>query len=173
MDYAFLVQEGLRHLERMAGQLWTDLNVHDPGITILEQVCYAITDLGYRIAYDLPDLLASAGVAPAPSLFSPAQILPSHPVTLTDLRKLVLDVDGVKNAWIEPVTDPAPYLSLDSADGTGALCLHDDERRPSPVALKGLYRVLVENAALPGITGTVVHSNVTSRLHAHRALCED
>ena len=52
MDYAFLRQEGIRHLERMAGQLWTDFNVHDPGITILEQVCYAITDLGYRIAYE-------------------------------------------------------------------------------------------------------------------------
>ena len=75
MDYTFLRQEGMRHLERMAGQLWTDFNVHDPGITILEQVCYAITDLGYRIAYDLPDLLAGDGVEPSRSLFSPAQIL--------------------------------------------------------------------------------------------------
>ncbi len=74
MDYAFLRQEGIRHLERMAGQLWTDFNTHDPGITILEQVCYAITDLAYRIDYELPDLLASAGEAADTSLYSPAQI---------------------------------------------------------------------------------------------------
>ena len=48
MDYAFLRQEGIRHLERLAGPLWTDFNAHDPGITILEQLCYALTDLAYR-----------------------------------------------------------------------------------------------------------------------------
>ena len=165
MDYAFLRQEGIRYLERMAGQLWTDFNVHDPGITILEQVCYAITDLGYRIAYDLPDLLAGNGVEPSCSLFSPAQILPSHPVTLTDLRKLVLDVDGVKNAWIERVTDSHPYLPLEFAADTRELRLHGEERTASPVALKGLYRVLVAI--------TVAQSAVTCRLHAHRALWED
>ena len=45
MDYTFLREEGIPHLERMAGKLWTDFNTHDPGITILGQVCYAITDL--------------------------------------------------------------------------------------------------------------------------------
>ena len=33
MDYGFLRLEGIRHLERMAGGLWTDFNAHDPGIT--------------------------------------------------------------------------------------------------------------------------------------------
>jgi hypothetical protein len=171
MGYAFLRQEGIRHLEGMAGQLWTDFNVHDPGITILEQVCYAITDLGYRIAYDLPDLLAGDSEGLSRSLFSPAQILPSHPVTLTDLRKLVLDVDGVKNAWIEPVTEP--NLPLYFAAGDKELRLQGEERTASPVALKGLYRVLIETSDLSGIPGTVVHREVTRRLHAHRNLCED
>jgi hypothetical protein len=59
LDYNFLRREGIRHLERLAGPLWTDFNLHDPGITILEQLCYALTDLSYRIAYDLKDLLAT------------------------------------------------------------------------------------------------------------------
>ena len=61
MDYGFLRQVGIRYLQEMAkaGLQWTDFNTHDPGITILEQLCYAITDLGYRIAYELPDLLAA------------------------------------------------------------------------------------------------------------------
>ena len=169
MDYAFLRQEGLQHLARLAGQLWTDVNVHDPGITILEQVCYAITDLGYRIAYEPPDLLAGDGVEPASSLFSPRQILPSSPVTLADLRALVLDVDGVKNAWIEPVREPDPDLPLFFAASDQALHLQNEAGTASPVALQGLYRILIETRpdAQP-ILGTVA-----SRLHAHRNLCED
>jgi hypothetical protein len=55
MDYAALRQEGIRQLERMAGGQWTDFNAHDPGITILEQLCYVLTDLAYRTAYEVPD----------------------------------------------------------------------------------------------------------------------
>ena len=50
LDYAALRAAGLRHLERLAGHLWTDFNDHDPGITILEQLCYALTDVAYRAA---------------------------------------------------------------------------------------------------------------------------
>ena len=64
MDYALLREAGIRRLERMAGRLWTDFNAHDPGITILEQLCYALTDLGYRIDYDLKDLLADGTADP-------------------------------------------------------------------------------------------------------------
>ena len=98
MDYTFLRQEGLHHLERMAKLLWTDFNTHDPGITILEQVCYTLTDLAHRINYSLPDLLSTHGANPYDSLYRPDQILPSYPVTINDLRKLILDIEGVKNA---------------------------------------------------------------------------
>ena len=65
MDYAFLREEGFRQLERLAGQLWTDFNAHDPGVTILEQVCYALTDLAYRMNYGLPDLLTTSKTSSA------------------------------------------------------------------------------------------------------------
>src|SRR5215475_234438 len=91
MDYAFLRQEGIRHLERLAGQIWTDFNAHDPGITILEQLCYAITDLATRINYAIPDLLTRNGESTYDSLFGPAQVLTTRPVTINDLRKLVID----------------------------------------------------------------------------------
>jgi hypothetical protein len=112
--YATLRAEAIRQLERLASGRWTDFNDHDPGITILEQLCYALTDLGYRIDYDIPDLLASSG-DPARDLYTPGQVLSSEPVTLTDLRKLALDVPGVKNAWIEPVKpDPPPSATARS-----------------------------------------------------------
>ncbi len=110
-SYASLRAEAIGQLERLASGRWTDFNDRDPGITILEQLCYALTDLGYRIDYDIPDLLASSG-DPARDLYTPGQVLSSEPVTLTDLRKLALDVPGVKNAWIEPVEPDPPASSL-------------------------------------------------------------
>ncbi len=141
MDYTFLRQAGIHHLERMAGQLWTDLNAHDPGITILEQLCYALTDLGYRIDYDLKDLLTDGPSEPYGSLYSPAEILTTNPVTLADLRKVVIDVTGVKNAWLEPVETVQPPLYYDAADQS--LYLQGTAQRPL-VPLRGIYRVLIE-----------------------------
>ncbi len=171
MDYAFLRQEGIRHLERLAGPLWTDFNSHDPGITILEQLCYALTDLAYRINYELPDLLSKANTDSYDSLYSPAQILTSYPVTMTDLRKLVIDVAGVKNAWIEKVEEQRTPLYFDA--GGRQLSVDTKPDSADPIALKGLYVVQIEKSDLHDIDGTVVQREVTRRLHAHRNLCED
>ena len=46
LNWQALREEGLRHIRAMSGELWTDHNLHDPGITILELLCYALTDLG-------------------------------------------------------------------------------------------------------------------------------
>ena len=56
-DYGQLLKEGREFIEKLSSDLWTDYNVHDPGITILEVLCYAITELGYKTAYDINDLL--------------------------------------------------------------------------------------------------------------------
>ena len=61
LDHRRLNAIGLGHVQRLSRRIWTDYNVHDPGITILELLCYALTDLGYRASFPLPDLLASAG----------------------------------------------------------------------------------------------------------------
>jgi hypothetical protein len=171
MNYALLRQEGIHELERMAGGQWTDFNAHDPGITILEQLCYALTDLGYRTEYDIPDLLAGGGSNPYESLHPPAEILTSRPVTPADLRRLVLDVEGVKNAWVEPLEEDAL-----------ALYYHPDKRELSlmsappptpyePVKLKGLYSVLIEQQE--GSDRTAVRASVARCLHQNRGLCED
>ena len=34
-------------LGRLCGDQWSDFNSHDPGITILEQLCFALTELGF------------------------------------------------------------------------------------------------------------------------------
>src|SRR4051812_39371944 len=107
LDYAALVAEGMAQLQRLAGGAWTDFNAHDPGITLLEAGCYALTDLGYRIFHPVPDLLADGGGDSGAGLFTPAQVLTGRAVTPDDLRRVVLDVPGVKNAWVEQVAQPA------------------------------------------------------------------
>lgn len=177
LDYAHLREEGMRLLERLAGTLWTDFNTHDPGITILEQLCYAITDLAYRASHDVPDLLATSNGDPYQSLYSAANILTSHPVTLLDLRKVVLDVEGVKNAWIEEVLESKPPLHLHEAKGE--LRFQPDPPYTRPLRLKGRVRVLIETPDLPGTAADQgkhddeVEKKVARRLHACRPLCVD
>ncbi len=47
LDFEFLRKQGIEYIESLGSALWTDFNTHDPGITILEILCYAITDLGF------------------------------------------------------------------------------------------------------------------------------
>jgi len=161
LNYDFLRATGIRHIQELAGHIWTDHNAHDPGITILEQLCYAITDLAYRIDNKIPDLLARKGGSAYQDLFGPADILTSNPVTLLDIRKLVIDVPGVKNAWIEGVEEASavPYT------------LATREKVNSP-SLKGLYRVVFEKDE-SAETNSGLLGKVTERLHAHRGICED
>lgn len=171
LDFAALRRESIRNLEKLTGTVWTDFNTHDPGITILEQLCYAITDLAYRTSFDLPDLLAEGGEDWARELYRPSEVLTTHPVTLTDLRKLVMDVKGVKNAWVERVDNPA--LPLFYHPGKKQLSLKEKPPASQEVQLKGLYRVLIEKLDLDDIDGDFVKQEVTKQLQSHRGLCED
>ena len=157
-SYDFLREEGIKTIQQLAGTTWTDHNIHDPGITILEQLCYAISDLAYRIDYDIKDLLGRDDHTAYDNLFSPAAILTVNPVTLLDLRKIVVDEEGVKNAWIEKITNNAQDIDTTS----------QEKIRP-----KGLYRVLLEKDTLVDITGNTVVGNVRAKLQKHRSVCED
>lgn len=168
LDADFLFAEGLRHIRRLAGSSWTDHNTHDPGITILEQLCYVLTDLAYRLNYDMPDLLTRADGTLGQSLYSPAQLLTVNPVTLADIRKVVLDVPGVKNAWVEKVAQPAPDIFYDAHQHT--LKTADDSGQADRLRISGLYRVLLEQDETAAGT---VEAAVWARLHQCRSLGED
>ena len=199
LDYATLRQEGLRLLERLAGPEWTDFNEHDPGITILEQYCYVLSELAYRCNFSIPDLLSSGGTNPYASLHKPSDILTSRPVTLTDLRKLAIDVEGVNKAWIEKIDQAEPKVFYDRRGVSAPLQKQktpmeskggedsdqDDPNKPKkliqlkggdglePVNLKGLYRVLIEQQLESARNSDVITADVTNKLHAHRPLCMD
>jgi len=176
LDYAALRADAIKELERLTDTRWTDFNAHDPGITILEALCYALTDFGYRLFHPLPDLLTPApDEAAPPSVFAgPITSLSSRAVTPEDLRAAVIDVPGVRNAWVEPASPVLHVPLYDPATQTLKLLPSD---QPTPdgstrLALKGLWRVLVEPEG-GALSSNQVEADVAARLHGERALAED
>lgn len=106
LSFDALKREAIAAVQRFAGAAWTDFNAHDPGVTIVEQLCYALTDLAYRADFPIADLLADAGGAlPAGpfGLHPPWRALAAPPVTIADFRRLLLDrVAGLGNVWLTP-----------------------------------------------------------------------
>jgi hypothetical protein len=151
-DYALLRSRGLEYIQELCGALWTDHNASDPGITILEALCYALTDLGYRTSFDIKDLLASGGLAaddPAlTGLFPAHEVLTTAPLTVLDYRKLLLKIEGVRNAWLDPMRETRESevpLYADCAAGSLSYDETNSLGNSNPrVHLNGLYRVLLE-----------------------------
>ncbi len=107
MDYQFLKNIGIEQIQKLSGKVWTDYNIHDPGITILENLCYVMTELGYRARHSVKDILAekaSSKLKMKDSLFDASKILSSKALTISDFRKILLDIEGIKNSVIRPST---------------------------------------------------------------------
>ena len=125
--YEYLRTKGISYLQQLAAEKWTDHNIHDPGITLLEMICYALTDLGYKTEYAIEDILAEGSVINEKNklaqttakqtnndtFFTAAEILPCNPVTLNDWRKLIIDVPLVKNAWLIMLEQSTPAIYRD------------------------------------------------------------
>ncbi|HFA47580.1 MAG TPA: hypothetical protein ENJ95_01025 [Bacteroidetes bacterium] len=175
-DFYFLREKGIEFIQKLSGKIWTDHNAHDPGITSLEILAYALTDLGYRTDFEIKDLLVApdgSTDAPEVSSFFPAhEILPVCPITINDFRKLLLKVEGVRNAWLDPMMDPgekgnykeseipvyadcyAGHLSYEPKNGLG--------KNNPRVWLSGLYKVLLE-LEVNDVFGSLNESKLTYR----------
>lgn len=153
MDYALLREKALRHIQELSGKIWTDNNLTDPGITILEMLAYAITDLGYRTNYDIRDILATEPPQDIRNFFAAKEIMTMYPVTFKDYRKLLIDIEvplglsfcesvGVKNAWIEESTTNEIPFYLDKDKNTLSYTQpNPDTSRTVPHCL---YNILLE-----------------------------
>lgn len=157
MDYELLRQEAISYIQTVAGKVWTDFNAHDPGVTILEVLCFAITDLGYRTSYDIKDLIAPDPESSENSVFydffTAAEVLPNSPVTANDYRKLMIDVAvksseagcssvGVKNAWIEKAKGTEHDIFVNKQESH--LAYKSVKAGDKPLDLKILHNVLLE-----------------------------
>ena len=172
-DYEELRKIGIQCIEKTASSLWTDYNIHDPGITSLEFLCYAITDLSYRTTYSIPDLLATEKNTVdniKKHFFSAKQIFPNKAVTINDYRKLIIDIEGIKNAWL---TKRTKQIFADLINKKLSFDV-PKSRTWEPVFIKGYYDVLIEfDTNILEERKVQLKEKVKKVLLANRNICED
>lgn len=156
-DFYTLREEGIKLLEQLTGLVWTDFNSHDPGITILEALCYALTELSLKANMNIEDLITRVTGNLDEDLFPLQEALPGAPRTFEDYRKYLIDHPLVKNAWIGVASIPEQAVYLDPASGD----LTFDEL--TEIAFQGLYNLYLEleeeepfgNLNTPSLTRTI------------------
>jgi hypothetical protein len=94
IDFNSLMVEARKHITELAGELWTDHNSSDPGITQMEVLAFCIADLSYRTSFDVKDILAGYKGGNLLDIDLPLAdvALPNAPVTINDLRKVLIDM---------------------------------------------------------------------------------
>lgn len=170
LDFDALRSEAIQHLGNLSGKIWTDHNVHDPGITILEALIYALLDLGYRSNLPAVDIFSRnpSETGADNNFLTPAQILGCNPLTITDFRKLLADLPFVRNAWLEPADD------VDRSD----FCYDKRDQEYDPCCemfINGLYHVYVELERFINdeTQRQQALQQIKDALMKHRNLCED
>ena len=57
LGFDALRERGIGWAQQASGRLWTDYNLHDPGVTLIEALCYALTEDVFAARQDVPTLL--------------------------------------------------------------------------------------------------------------------
>lgn len=181
LDFDYLRSKGIEYIESMGGSLWTDLNVHDPGVTFLETIAYGITDLANRMNLPIEHLIASEDDLDLKRQFYQAhEILPSSPTNALDYRRLFSDIPGVRNSWI------IPYKRELHVDCKNSRIAFSEEMFGNPTEgnkkklyIKGLNTVIVDydltatNENGDVVTQEWVNEQIKIAYYKNRNLCED
>ncbi len=158
-QYEWLRLEGMRHIQQLGHAFWTDYNAHDPGITLLEAIVYALTEISYRNHFAIADLLTSPdGQIHNNTFFTAKKILTTAPLTAKDYRKILIDINGVANAWFiatQNTQDADGYFEPHAAEQKIYLNKREDklsfsdtnifgETLTETLSVRGLNKVLLE-----------------------------
>lgn len=183
LDYSFLRGKGLEYIEQLASNLWTDYNSHDPGVTMLEMLSYAITDLGLRIKMPLENILSPKDNSEqniGEQFYKATQILPSKPVTEMDYRKLFIDISGVKNCWLKPFEKT---VFVDCKNDKLAYNEKQLKKKSNSFKMQGLNSIVVDFDTLKEDDFATdelkekeynrIKDEITTLYHNNRNLCED
>lgn len=180
LDFQKLRSSAIAYLGNLSGNIWTDHNVHDPGITMLENLLYAILDLGYRTNLPVQDILARNPLDTTNdnNFFTPAEILACNPLTIIDYRKMLVDIEGVKNAWLDiEMKAPVVFCSGDVIDVAGDNNEVGNINDPCGCDyLNGLYHVYIQfenNIKSSKHIHDHILKQIKRKLLIHRNLCED
>ncbi|WP_264537876.1 hypothetical protein [Flavobacterium sp. N1736] len=104
-DFTSLKTEAIAYIQKHIGSEWTNFNPSDPGMTILDQFCYALTELGYCTDFSIPDILTNIDgeIEIENQFYLPNEILTTSPYTINDYKKYVIDgIENINNVVIVP-----------------------------------------------------------------------
>ncbi|MCD8101225.1 MAG: hypothetical protein LUE26_01420 [Alistipes sp.] len=89
-----LQDESIALLQELCGKVWTDFNLHDPGVTTLEILNYALYELAYKLGFPLEDYLCRGEAGTSRweeyGLVSRGETERPCPVTAEDYERLAL-----------------------------------------------------------------------------------
>jgi hypothetical protein len=110
--YTKLHRQALEYIQALSGNRWSDFNVHDPGVTILETALYALTEMQYHLQFPFETFLSvenkikytQSGLFPAAKVIAPSLVTPA------DYEQLVCgNVSDVKACRFS-ISDNGKYL---------------------------------------------------------------
>jgi len=185
LDFHFLRKTGVKYIEELGSKLWTDYNSHDPGITTLEVLSYAITDLGMRMNLNMEDILASNDENKGlhKQFIKASEILPSKPVNQLDYRKLFIDitlykddedkkVNPIENCWLSFFNETV-HVDCKTGNMSFDKSMLGQENLAN-FGVKGLYKVIVDfKKGLTALEKTDAKVEILKRFNSNRNLCED
>jgi len=112
--YEQLQKSSLEMLQQLSGNIWTDFNEHDPGITILDVLNYALLETKYRLDFKFEEYLANrvsnrvdypaVGLLPGDELFAPSIVTPQ------DYEHLIIQTLPAVQTCKVTITDDNQYL---------------------------------------------------------------
>lgn len=93
----------LHQLQHLSGKRWTNFNVSDSGLMIGDVFNYALSEIDYKLGFNLIDYLTPEQTAFIPEkygMYLPEEVYPTTPVTLKDYQTLFLssipELDAIK-----------------------------------------------------------------------------
>ncbi|EDP95968.1 hypothetical protein U8527_13760 [Kordia algicida OT-1] len=176
LDFQYLRDAGQQYIEQLSRKIWTDYNITDPGITIMELLCYAITDLGLRMDQPMENLVASPekNFEKMHEQFKSAKnILTCRPVTAIDYRKLFIDIKGVKNCWLAIHALPLHAECNIEHPKVSFQPFVNSPYRTETFNIKGLYTILVDFDDDEDYVEEDIIAEIFTKYHENRNLCED
>lgn len=156
MNFSFLKKQGVDISQKLAGDIWTDYNEHDPGVTILEQLSFTLTELAYKAHFKVEDILFPVEEKyfnlERYAFFSPQDAFTCNPQNINDYRRLIIDhlYPEVENSWLVP---------LDSSD--------------YGINMSGLFGLYIQVRKGEEENKDEIIRKVNQLVHNHRNLCED
>ncbi|WP_436398464.1 hypothetical protein [Roseobacter sp. S98] len=112
-DFDDLRRAAIDYAQQASGEIWTDYNLHDPGVTLLEQTCFALSQIAWQADLPIRDLLTNPRghfCFHDLALFRPRKVLGTMPVRREDLQTWIGTCPGVERVVIAPPDASRPGI---------------------------------------------------------------